>query len=254
MPRSRGRSLKLSLGRSLVCDLLHFARKVPTVPVQRQMQLAEVRDARDSCRPRPSWCALFLKAYGIVASRTPEFRRAYLSFPWSRLYEHPLNVASVAVERELADEAAVLCAKINRPEQKSLLQLDAQLRHFKNAPVEELGHFRHQLRLTRWPRPVRRFLWWLTLDALGAVRAQKAGTFAVSVYAGLGAASLHPLTPLTTTLNYGVLQPDGSMEVRIIYDHRVMDGAIVARALAELERVLREEILSELQQAKPLAA
>ena len=42
----------------------------------------------------------------------------------------------------------------------------------------------------------------------------------------------HPLSVLTTTLNYGVIAADGTVDVRLIYDHRVMDGSSVARALA----------------------
>jgi pyruvate/2-oxoglutarate dehydrogenase complex dihydrolipoamide acyltransferase (E2) component len=52
---------------------------------------------------------------------------------------------------------------------------------------------------------------------------------------------------LTSTLNYGVIAPDGSVDVRLTYDHRVLDGATVARALADLERVLNCEILAELR-------
>jgi hypothetical protein len=68
------------------------------------------------------------------------------------------------------------------------------------------------------------------------------GTFGVSVYSGLGAESLHPLSLMTTTLNYGVIAEDGTVDVRIIYDHRVLDGATVARVLGELEEVLNNQI------------
>jgi pyruvate/2-oxoglutarate dehydrogenase complex dihydrolipoamide acyltransferase (E2) component len=37
------------------------------------------------------------------------------------------------------------------------------------------------------------------------------------------------------------------VNVRIIYDHRVMDGADVARALIRLEEVLNGEIVDELK-------
>ncbi|MDP2296757.1 MAG: 2-oxo acid dehydrogenase subunit E2, partial [Pseudolabrys sp.] len=40
---------------------------------------------------------------------------------------------------------------------------------------------------------------------------------------------------------------DGNVNVRIIYDHRVLDGATVARALARLEEILNTEIVSELR-------
>jgi hypothetical protein len=66
------------------------------------------------------------------------------------------------------------------------------------------------------------------------------------VYSALGAESLHPLSPLTTTLNYGVIGPDGRVAVRIVYDHRAMDGATVARALGMLADVLNSEIPREL--------
>jgi hypothetical protein len=58
---------------------------------------------------------------------------------------------------------------------------------------------------------------------------------------------LHLLSPLTTVLNYGTFEPDGSLDVRLTYDHRVFDGAIAARAIVELEEVLRGVILLELE-------
>jgi hypothetical protein len=70
----------------------------------------------------------------------------------------------------------------------------------------------------------------------------------------LGASSLHPLSPLTTALNYGVIGADGGVDVRLIYDHRVMDGATVARALQDLERVLNCEIVAELRYLRAVEA
>jgi hypothetical protein len=72
--------------------------------------------------------------------------------------------------------------------------------------------------------------------------------------ASLGAAGLHILSPLTTTLNYGIFEPDGAIDVRLAYDHRVLDGAPVARALAALEHVLRTEILEELRRLPAVTA
>jgi hypothetical protein len=247
MPQPVGRNLPLSLPRRFICDLVHFARKVPTVPVQRSMNLAALVAARQAAEAPPSWCALFTKAYAFVAASRPELRRAYLSFPRPHLYEHPGNVASVAVERDLDGEDAVLFGHVNSPETKGLRELDALLRRFKEEPVGGISLFRRALQINRLPRPLRRLVWWVGLNAVGRKRAHYFGTFAVSVYSGLGAASLHPLSPLTTTLNYGVIGADGRVDVRLIYDHRVLDGATVARALADLERVLTCEVLAELR-------
>lgn len=246
MAHEIGKTIPLSLPRRLIVDLLHFAHRIPTVPVQRRMNLRPLRDARAQTTPRISWCSLFLKGYGRVALRVPQLRRAYLPFPISRLYEHPFSIASVALEREYKNEEAVFFGHFRSPETQSLVALDEALRRYKEAPLEEISLYRRALLVSRYPRPLRRLFWWIGLNSSGPKRARRMGTFGVSVYSGLGAESLHPLSPLTTTLNYGVIGEDGVVNVRIIYDHRVMDGATVARALALLEETLNQDIRAEL--------
>ena len=85
---------------------------------------------------------------------------------------------------------------------------------------------------------------WLGLN-IARERARRFGTFQLSVYSGLGAESFNPLTPLTTLLNWGPIDEDGCVDVRILYDHRVMDGANVARALERFERILNSEVADE---------
>jgi hypothetical protein len=253
MPQPAGFNLPLSLPRRFLGDLLHFAKQIPSIPVQRRVNVSRLRDARGYASPRPSWCAIFTKAFAIVSQAWPQLRRCYVSFPTPHLYQHPASVASIAIERPFRDGQAVFFAHLANVDTRGLTDIDDKLRQYKTAPVESIGTFRRALRVSRLPGPLRRLLWWLALNLSGRHRARIAGTFGVSVYAGLGAASLHPLSVLTTTLNYGVIEPNGDVDVRLIYDHRVLDGATVARALADLESVLNHEILAELQDP-PLAA
>jgi hypothetical protein len=236
----------LSPQRRFVCDLLSFAKKVPSVPSERRMHLGDVVAARASHAERISWCAIFLKAYSIVSATRPELRRSYLPAPWAHLYEHPINVASFSVERKYHDEDGVFFAQIPRPETLTLRELDQLVRTYKSAPVDSVWPFRRAMLLSRMPLPIRRLVWWLGLYSDGACRAHFFGTFGISVVASLGAAGLHLLSPLTTTLNYGAFDEQGTIEVRLSYDHRVLDGAPVARALAALEDVLHGPIRDEL--------
>ena len=255
MPASHGRSLALSPARRLVVDLLHFARRLPSVPVQRAMALAPVVAARARLAERPSWTVVFARAFALVAAEVPELRRAYLGFPRPHLYEHPESVAAVALEREVDGESAVLVGQLLDPAGQGLAALDARLRHFRTRPVEGVGRFRLALRVSRMPRPLRRFLWWAILNVSGWHRSLRMGTFGVTAYSALGAESLHPVSPLTITLTYGVIAPDSGVTVRLIYDHRVLNGTTVARSLARMEEVLCGPVVRELEAlAGPAAA
>ena len=211
-----------------------------------RMDLGKVAAARSARLDRPSWAALFIKAYARVAVAIPELRRAYVKFPWPHLVEYPVSVASVAVERDYCGEPAVFIGRVKKPDALGLDKLTALLRHWKEVPIEECKDFRRALRLSRYPWPLRSWAWWLGLN-IARQRGNYFGTFALSVYSQLGAESLHPLSPITTTLNYGVIGPDQKVDVRITYDHRVMDGSTVARALAQLESELTGAILDELR-------
>jgi hypothetical protein len=241
----KGRKVPLSLPRRWICDLLHAARQVPTVPVERRIDVRAVAAARAELAHRPSWAAIFIRAYALVAREMPELRRAYLSFPWPHLYEFPYSIASVAVERDYLGEKAVFFGHLRSPETQTVGSLDKYLREYKEKPVTDFGLFRRALQIAKYPRFLRRFVWWFGLNVGGAKRAKRLGTFGLSVYSGLGSESLHPLSPLTTTLNYGVIE-DGKVTVRVIYDHRVMDGGTVARAQARLEEILNRDIVQEL--------
>jgi hypothetical protein len=135
---------------------------------------------------------------------------------------------------------------IKDPAKQSLRDLGRTLQHASTAPINEIKDFRRSLRIARLPRPLRRLVWSIGLN-FGRQRANYFGTFALSVYSALNAESLHPLTPLTTLLNYGVIGSDGSVNVRIIYDHRTLNGATVARALARLEDILNSVVADELR-------
>jgi hypothetical protein len=210
------------------------------------MALANVAAARSSIPNRPCWPAIFLKAYAQVVDELAGLRRVYLGLPWPHLREYPTTVASIAIERQQEDEGCVFFGRIANPASLPLEEIHSRIRFLAEAPVEAVRHFRKALGISKLPRPLRRGLLWLALN-LPRTRHRHFGTFGLSVYSSLGVESLHPLAPLTTMINYGVIEPNGSVQVRIIYDHRVFDGTTAARALIKLEEILNNSILHELR-------
>src|SRR5918998_5753784 len=131
----RGRAVPLSAPRRLVGDLMRFSIGVPRVTVQRRMNLSPLVKARAALDRRPSWTAIFVKGYALLANEVPEFRRAYVKFPWPQLYEYPDSVAAVTHERDHEDEKAVLISRIKRPAHRSIAEISDLIREVQTKPV-----------------------------------------------------------------------------------------------------------------------
>jgi hypothetical protein len=249
--KAAGRNLRLTPFRRLVTDLMHFSAKVPSVTIDRRMDLGRLVLARQACLPRPSWCAVFTKAYALVAQRTPELRRSYLTLPWPHIYEHPRNIVTLNVDRQHGDERVVIYVHVRNPENRSLAELDALVRRHKEEPLENIASFTRAMRLARLPFPIRRLVFWLGLNLFGRRRSHNFGTFGLTSTGAYGTGILK-LTPLlTSTIHYGLFDSRGSIDMRLSFDHRVLDGAAAAQALVDLEGVLLNEILDELRSMNP---
>lgn len=247
MARVPGHWQSLSVNRRMIAELMASCHGMPIITIERRMALADVVAARNGLPDPPSWVALFAKAFALVAARRPELRRAYMPHPWPHFYETEGSIASIAVEREFAGESAVFFGQFFRPEGQSLDQLQAALVHWRDTPVEEVRDFRRLLNFMRVPRPLRRLAWWYALKVAGRHRVRQFGTFGISTTASAGATCRNLIAPVPYTLNYGLLAPDGEIDVRLHFDHRVVDGMPAARALAEIEQELRTTIHAELR-------
>lgn len=254
MSRATGRYIPVSYFRRLVTDLMHFSAKVPSVTIERRMDLAGLVAARQACTPPPTWSAIFTKAYALVAARAPVLRTSYLTFPWPRFYEHSTNIATLNVDRELEDERVVLYAHISGPENRTLRDIDAIIHNHQQEPPENIPSYRRAVRLSRVPWPFRRPLWWAALNVLGPVRCRYFGTFGITSLGSEGAGVTHLVPLLTSQLHYGMFDPAGGLDMRLSFDHRVLDGVTAARGLADLEGVLLGEMLRECTQSAGIEA
>lgn len=253
MKKISGRTVALSAPRRLIGDMLYASQQLPLTPAERTMQLGELMEARRFARPRPSWIGMFVKALATVAARHPELRRVYLTRPWHRLYEYDQNIISVVVERDCGGEPGLFLARLYSPEKLSLAEIDEQLRRFKEQPLPKIRAFRNALYLARLPLFVRRAMWSLIMNWLPKARASFVGTLGLSLTAGMGGCALSLFTPWTGTIFYDMLADDGSLKVRSMMDHRVLDGHLACRVGKELEAELRGPILDEVRALMPAA-
>jgi hypothetical protein len=238
----------LSPYRKNVIELMRLSRKVPLVTADRRMHLAPVAEARHACAARPSWSALFAKAFAVVSARQPELRRMYMSYPWPHLHQASRTNAAIVVERNIDGEEVPMFFHIGTPEAATLLDLDARLRLAATMPIEEFPKFRRLRSIGRAPGPIRSALWRIAYHLSGKTRVREFGTFGLSSPAVSGAGLTTILSPLTCTLHYGLLDEFSRIEMRLTFDHRAIDGAPVARALAGMEQTLLAEIAAEVRE------
>lgn len=253
MPLPPGHSLPWSAGRRIVADILHFGMEMPRVTVERTVRLPEVAAARRAAVPRPGWYPVLLKSFALAAQAVPELRRSLSTFPSFRLYQHQCTVAAVTAERQLSDGPAVLIFHVRRPEIMPLVDIQARFEQAKDAPVESLGDFRRLLRINRLPLLLRRLVWWLGLRVNARWREKYFGTFGATSVVTAGATILTPIAPLPVVWTFGPVGDDGTILLRLTFDHRILDGVAAARGLVEVERALSGPILAELRTlARPM--
>lgn len=243
-----GRSISLSIPRRFICDLLAAARQIPVVTFERPIDLSPLIAARERLRQPPPWSVLLAKGFAIVAAQHPEFRRAYIPLPWPHLWEAEKSVATIAVEREYFGEPGVFFGMFKAPDEKPLAELADKVQEWKTSPVDQIAIFRRVFRYTRLPLLLRKLLWWTAVSWSGKVKTRNFGTFGISLTGAAGATATNLIAPVTTSVNCGVIRADGSVDLRLHFDHRVLDGMTAARALTELEDVLKNDIVVELHE------
>ena len=91
-------------------------------------------------------------------------------------------------------------------------------------------------------------------NVFGRRRCHNFGTFGLSSVAAQGAGLLQLIPLPTSMLHYGLFTEASDLDVRLTWDHRVMDGAVAARILVELERTLQGQILAELTRMRSACA
>jgi hypothetical protein len=210
------------------------------------MDLGALVAARAANVGRPSWSAIFIKAFALVADETPDLRRTYVKYPWGHLYEYPSSVASMAVEREFEGEPTIFLGIIKGPSKLPLAEIARRVRCYAEAPVTSVREFRVAITVARLPAPLRRALFWLGFQ-LARQRANYFGTFLLTGVSALGAELTRSPTTGSSVIHYGPIRADELTDVYLVFDHRVLDGLTAARFLNSLEQVLTGAIVDELK-------
>lgn len=244
-PTKKQRRFLVPRSRRLTCDVLHFSKQVPLCPHHRMCQLGLLDAIRKACPTRISWPVLFLKAFALMARETTVFRQTWMSFPLPTVYEHDTSIGMLAIQREYRGEPWLFWGRFKSPDHTPLEELQQQLDQYQQLPVEQI--FKKLLQLSLFPTPLRRLIWWCNLKLSGAARAKRFGTFFLSTLASRGVEIDCPPSFHTGGISYGPIDTQGLSRVTLPYDHRLMDGQLVANSLLRIEQILNGVLADELK-------
>ncbi|MCE2885641.1 MAG: hypothetical protein LW806_12180 [Planctomycetaceae bacterium] len=243
-PRPTVTTAALPAGRGCVHDVAMLALRIPLFPVERTLDLCAVAEMRRNCPRHIGWAAIFIKAYALVAREIPELRSWIAGRIRTRLATSSHSTATLAVHRGDLGADRLFLPRIVRPEELTLCEIQDLIHQYTTRAPKDV--FARQLELEMLPGLLRRAVLRWNMYTASPRRTARIGTFSVSSLAGFAATNrLHP-TICTTSLSYGPLDAEGRCLTTILADHRVLDGAKVAFALARLEYVLQSAIVAEL--------
>ena len=237
---------RISRSRQIVIDLMYFSASFPLIAIERSMHLGDLETARRRDPHTLPWSALFAKAFALAAEEFAALRQSYFKFPVPHFYEFEESMATIAHELSVGGEASVLPIRIRSPDKMSLNAIRSKIVEMADADLWHRRFYRTLAAVSQLPFFLRRPLWWIALN-IPRSRKRYFGTFAITSVGTLGADLLTPRAPVTSLLTYGPLDNDGTLRVRLLFDHRVYDGATAARVLARLEELLLGPIHDEIK-------
>jgi len=243
--KSQSGHLPLGHNRTLTIDVLHFHRQMPFCSHAKIFDLVALAELRSRLPGRIAWPLLFLKAFGYVAERYPELRQSFLPRPWPHIYQHHESVAMLAIHREYKHQPWLFWGKFSKPESTPLTELQQRLDRYQQGDVDKV--FRQQLQMSRLPKFFRRRIWSWNLHWDGNGRARRAGTCFLSTLASQGVEIQATPSFQSYNLTYGPLDDSGCCRVSIAYDHRLVDGHLIANVLNDWEAAMHGAIARELE-------
>ena len=207
-----GRRIRLSVARRMIADFMWAGSNTGRVSVTRPVAFRDLMTARGDLGAAPSWTAIFVKGFALVAAEIPELRRVYLGLPWPHLYEYADSTVCIIHERWIMGDLGLLPLRFQKPDAVPMPQLSEMIRRAAAAPTEEARFHRKLIALARLPLLARRLILAVCMNVPRLRR--EMGTYGVSSAARWRTDLGTSRTPQPCLLSYGPADADGNVVVR----------------------------------------
>jgi pyruvate/2-oxoglutarate dehydrogenase complex dihydrolipoamide acyltransferase (E2) component len=244
------RTRALPAARRQTYVFLEDARRTSHVYLMTKVDAAGLREARAATRRPPSYVSYVVKATADVLAGYPD-ARAVLSGRRRPRLTVPAGIhAKVLFDKTVDGRRCVVSGTVPNVQDLGLDAVQETVERHKRAPVDEHGPFARIRRLQRLPLPVVRLLYRAMMRNPHRAAALQ-GTFAVTSIGHEPVDVILPLISGPLGLGVGHIEPtpcvrDGEVvaapafTLSLVFDHRVLDGAMAAEILGGVKNRLEK--------------
>ncbi|MFG2926097.1 2-oxo acid dehydrogenase subunit E2 [Streptomyces sp. NPDC048305] len=227
---------------------LEDARRTSHVYLMAEVDASALKAARARAASPVSYVSYVVKATADVLADYPDARAVILGGRSPKLTTQAAVHAKVLFDKTVDGQRCVVSGVVHDVQDLDVPAVQAAVDVYKTADVDDRGPFANAKRLQRLPLPAFRAVY-RTMMRNPVRRAALQGTFAVT---SIGHARVGAILPLITgTLGLGVghiadapVVREGALAVApvftlsLVFDHRVLDGAMAAEILAGIKNRL----------------
>lgn len=227
---------------------LRNSRADVQVPIDIEIDMTRVLRSREVRQDRPSVVAYVTRAVADVLESYPEAQSVHRGGLRPTLAVARPARAKILLDKAIDGQRCVLAGTVPAEPGTPIEEIATELRELQSDDLGAGGRFGPQQRLSRLPLFAYDLVY-RALTANTAIRTSLQGSFSISAVGGFGVRCIYPI--ISGGIGFGMgsvadkpIIRDGDIAVApvctlaLIFDHRVLDGAIAAEILAGVKNRL----------------
>ncbi len=227
---------------------LEKARENCPVYLSTAVDMRAVKTHRDQAGETLSYISYLIFVIARVLTEIPAANFTAAGFFWPRLVPNKQIDAKFTLDKTINGTRAVVSTVLKHADNLSLREIQQTINYYRDTPFDDIKEFSKLRLLQRLPMPIGR---WLYNRLFASVRQRQMlqGSFTVT---SLGKSSIQLFLPMTSsTLAFGVgsilqqpvwensqWQSCPQLTLSMVFDHRVIDGALAAELLERVKTQL----------------
>lgn len=241
---------KISRFRRHTYLFLEKARENCPIYLSMDIDMSTIQQYRNNENKKLSYIAFLIQTISKVLKQYPCANSAIKAGFIPKVAYYDSVTAKFTLDKSVASERVVVAGFISNSDQLSLEDIQEKINYYKESTLEESEAF-HSLRKT-FSLPFTLFKWLYNFMLNNLKRRDKFGTFTIT---SLGHRPIKAFFPISgTTLAFGVgaikdtpvvqddkIQACPLLELCMVFDHRLLDGAMAADILFAIKNKLEND-------------